>query len=50
MQGTFGSLIGLHGSEIGTVPLQEAVAAPRRVKPDSDLVKTAKALGTCFGV
>jgi phosphofructokinase-like protein len=48
--GESGCMIGLHGSEIGAVPLQEAVSAPRRVKPDSDLVKTAMALGTCFGV
>jgi ATP-dependent phosphofructokinase / diphosphate-dependent phosphofructokinase len=50
MEGKFGHLVGLRGQEIKTTPIKEAIAVPRRVKPDSDLVKTAKALGTSFGV
>ncbi len=50
MQGNFGHLVGLRGEEIKTSPIKEAIAVPRRVKPESDLVQTAMALGTSFGV
>ena len=50
MAGKFGHLVGLRGQEIKTTPISEAIAVPRRVKPDSDLVQTAKALGTSFGI
>jgi len=49
LSGEQGVLVGLRGNRIGTVPIEEAVANPRRVQPDSDLVLTAKAVGTCFG-
>jgi 6-phosphofructokinase 1 len=45
----FGHMVGLRGSEIRTTPIKEAVAAPRRVKADDDLVRVARAVGTCFG-
>jgi phosphofructokinase-like protein len=45
----FGYLVGLRGNEIRTTPIKEAVASPRRVQPDDDMVKVAKAVGTCFG-
>lgn len=50
MQEMFGYLVGLRGNEIKKTPLKEALSVPRRVKPDSDLVKTAQAVGTSFGV
>jgi ATP-dependent phosphofructokinase / diphosphate-dependent phosphofructokinase len=50
MEGKFGHLVGLRGKEIKTTPIKDAIAVPRRVKPDSDLVRTAQALGTNFGV
>ncbi|MCX6584660.1 MAG: ATP-dependent 6-phosphofructokinase [Candidatus Aminicenantes bacterium] len=50
MQRKFGCLVGLRGKEIKATPIKEAIAVPRRVKPDSDLVNTAKALGASFGV
>nr|NIM11367.1 6-phosphofructokinase [Candidatus Aminicenantes bacterium]NIM83144.1 6-phosphofructokinase [Candidatus Aminicenantes bacterium]NIN17466.1 6-phosphofructokinase [Candidatus Aminicenantes bacterium]NIN41362.1 6-phosphofructokinase [Candidatus Aminicenantes bacterium]NIN89130.1 6-phosphofructokinase [Candidatus Aminicenantes bacterium] len=50
MEGKFGYLVGLRGKEIKTTPIKEAIAVPRRVSPDSDLVRTARALGTSFGV
>jgi 6-phosphofructokinase 1 len=50
MQKKFGCLVGLRGKEIKTTPIKDAIAVPRRVKPDSDLVNTAKAVGTSFGV
>ncbi len=45
----FGQLVGLRGSEIRTTPIRDAVAAPRRVSADHDLVKVARAVDTCFG-
>ncbi len=49
VNGEFGCLVGLRGNEIKTTPILEAIAEPRRVKPESDLVKTAMAVGTSFG-
>ncbi|MBN2347091.1 MAG: ATP-dependent 6-phosphofructokinase, partial [Candidatus Aminicenantes bacterium] len=45
----FGRMVGLRGIEIRTTPIEEAIAVPRRVCPDDDLVRTARAVGTCFG-
>lgn len=47
--GKFGHMVGLRGVDIRTTRIEEAIAVPRRVRPDSDLVKTAMALGTSFG-
>lgn len=46
----FGQLVGLRGQDIRTTPIRDAVAVPRRVREDNDLVRVAKAVGTCFGV
>ncbi len=48
--GTFGTLVGVRGAEIQTVSLDEALASPRRIRPDNDLIRTALALGTSFGI
>jgi len=48
-RGEFGHMVGLRGTEIRTTPLAEAIASPRRVRPDSDLIRTARAVGTSFG-
>ncbi len=50
VKNNFGCLVGLRGTKIKATPIKEAVAEPRRVKPDSELVKTAKAVGTSFGI
>lgn len=50
MEGKFGYMVGLRGEDIKTTPISKAVAVPRRVKRDSDLVITANALGTSFGI
>lgn len=47
--GRTGVLVGLQGVEVEETAIEEAVAVPRRVEPDSDLIKTALALGTCIG-
>jgi len=50
LNGEFGYLVGLRGQDIKTTLIKDAIALPRRVKPDSDLVMTARALGTCLGL
>jgi 6-phosphofructokinase 1 len=45
----FGHLVGLRGTEIKTTLIKDAIAVPRRVKAEDDLVRTARAVGTCFG-
>jgi len=47
--GQFGRMVAYHGDRVGSVPLGEAVARLKRVRPDGDLVRTARALGICFG-
>ncbi len=49
MAGKFGHMVGLRGEHIVTTPIKEAIAEPRRVNPDSELVQTAQCLGTSFG-
>lgn len=48
--GQYGQLVGLRGQSIKTTPISEAIAVPRRVNPDSELVATAMAVGTSFGI
>ncbi|HLP57916.1 MAG TPA: 6-phosphofructokinase [Candidatus Deferrimicrobium sp.] len=50
MQGNYGYMVGLRGNEIKTTPIKEAIAVSRRVKPSSDIVQTALAVGTSFGI
>ena len=47
--GKFGQMVGLRGEEIRTVSIRDAIAKPRRVERENDLVQTALALGTSFG-
>jgi phosphofructokinase-like protein len=49
LEGKFGYMVGLKGQNIHTTPIREAIREPRRVNPDSDMIKTAKAVGTSFG-
>lgn len=50
MEGKFGHLVGIRGQAIVPTLIKDAIAVPRRVKPESDLVATAMALGTNFGI
>lgn len=49
LRGEFGKMAALRGTEIVTVPLEEAIDGLRNVPPDGQLVTTAKNLGICFG-
>ncbi len=47
--GESGRMVSLHGTEVDSVPLLEAVKQIRRVDPQSQVVRAARAVGTCFG-
>jgi 6-phosphofructokinase 1 len=42
-------MVSLRGSAIEVVPLEAAVAEPRRVDPEGELVRAARSVGTRFG-
>lgn len=48
-QGGFGRMVSLRCGEIVDVPIAEAIATPKRVDPEGQLVRTAQAIGVCFG-
>lgn len=49
LAGDFGRMVGLHGREIGSVTLEEAVAAKHLVSKDGESVRFARAIGVSFG-
>jgi len=48
-RGGFDRMVALRAEQITDVGLQEALAVPRRVKPDEDGVVTARGIGISFG-
>ncbi|MCL6552599.1 MAG: ATP-dependent 6-phosphofructokinase [Firmicutes bacterium] len=48
--GRLGVMVALRGTEIVDVPIAAAIAAPKRVPPDGQLVRTARALGMSVGI
>ncbi len=47
--GGFGKMVCLRGGRIEAVDITEAVGAMKCVHPDGELVRTARAIGICFG-
>ena len=47
--GGFGRMVGWQGAQIGDVPITEAVGRLKTVPPDSNLLRTARALGIALG-
>jgi 6-phosphofructokinase 1 len=45
----WGHMVALQSPHIVTIPLTEALAVPRRVDPNHDIVRTARATGISFG-
>ena len=45
----WGRMVALHSPHIVTIPFTEALAVPRRVDPNHDIVRTARATGISFG-
>ena len=48
-KGTFGHMVTLDSSHMGSVPLKEAVKSRKKVDVSSDKVFTARDIGICFG-
>ena len=48
-QGGFGKMVALKGSQVQFVDIAEAVGAMKAVDPNGELVRSAKAIGVCFG-
>jgi 6-phosphofructokinase 1 len=48
MQGRFGTMVSLQGSEIVAVPISDAIADPRNVPVNSPLIRSARSVGTSF--
>ncbi|MDQ2670169.1 MAG: ATP-dependent 6-phosphofructokinase [Gemmatimonadota bacterium] len=48
-QGTFGVMVGLEGSEIRSVPLEDVVGRPKNVPLDGDVIQTVRDLGISLG-
>jgi ATP-dependent phosphofructokinase / diphosphate-dependent phosphofructokinase len=48
-QGKWGHMVALQSPHIVTIPFAEALAVPRRVDPNHDTVRTARATGISFG-
>jgi phosphofructokinase-like protein len=49
MEGGFGRMVALRNSLIADLPLEEALAVPKRVDVNGEGVRTARGLGICFG-
>ena len=45
----FGQMVCLRAGRVQSVDIAEAVGAVKRVDPNGELVRAAKAIGTCFG-
>ncbi len=48
-KGRWGRMVALHGADIASVPLGEAISQQKRVDPEGELVATGRRLGIEFG-
>jgi 6-phosphofructokinase 1 len=49
LQGKWGNMVALTGTQISHVPIEEAVRTLHRVDPEGDEIRTARMVGTSFG-
>ena len=47
--GEFGKMVAFNGPQIGAIKISDAIQKIKTVRPDGNLVRTARALGICFG-
>lgn len=47
--GEFGKMVAFNGPQVGGIKISDAVGKLKTVRPDGNLVRTARALGICFG-
>ena len=50
LRGGFGRMVALRNEEIIDIPLEEALAKPKRVDVNGDAVMTARSMGICVGI
>ncbi len=48
-EGKFGTMVSLQGRDVVLVPIEDAISKLRVVSPDSQMVFTARSVGTSFG-
>jgi len=47
--GEFGKMVAFTGPQVGAIKISNAIGKLKLVRPDGNLVRTARALGICFG-
>jgi ATP-dependent phosphofructokinase / diphosphate-dependent phosphofructokinase len=47
--GDFGKMVAFTGAQVGAIRISDAIGKIKAVRPDGNLVRTARALGICFG-
>jgi phosphofructokinase-like protein len=47
--GDFGKMVAFTGPQVGAIKISDAIGKLKVVRPDGNLVRTARALGICFG-
>jgi len=47
--GEFGKMVAFNGPQVGALKISDAIGKLKAVTPDGSLVRTARALGICFG-
>ena len=47
--GEFGKMVAFTGPQVGSIKISDAIGKIKTVRPDGNLVRTARALGICFG-
>jgi 6-phosphofructokinase 1 len=48
-EGNFGTMVALHGTEVVSVKIKDAIARQKLVPPDHQMILAAKSVGTNFG-
>jgi 6-phosphofructokinase 1 len=49
MEGRFGTMVAFHPPDVVAVPLEKVVGRMRSVPQDSDVIRTARAMGISLG-
>jgi 6-phosphofructokinase 1 len=47
--GEFGKMVAFTGPQVGSIKISDGIGKLKTVRPDGNLVRTARALGICFG-
>jgi 6-phosphofructokinase 1 len=47
--GEFGKMVAFNGPQVGSIKITDAIGTLKTVHPDGSLLRTARALGICFG-